>query len=75
MPEISLKPRTAYQKANILNKKYTVNALEAVGKISAETICAYPPGIPIIVQGEIINKQTTSLAKKYLDKSTFEILT
>ena len=75
MPEISLKPRTAYQKANILNKKYTVNALEAVGKISAETICAYPPGIPIIVRGEIINKQTISLAKKYLDKSTFEILT
>lgn len=30
---------------------------EAVGKMSAETIYLYPPGIPLIVPGEIINRE------------------
>ncbi|WP_295615229.1 aminotransferase class I/II-fold pyridoxal phosphate-dependent enzyme [Chamaesiphon sp. GL140_3_metabinner_50] len=36
----------------------------AVGKISAESICPYPPGIPVLIPGEII----TTVALTYLQK-------
>ncbi len=36
----------------------------AVGKISAESICPYPPGIPVLIPGEII----TTVALNYLQK-------
>jgi lysine decarboxylase len=32
---------------------------EAVGKISADTICVYPPGIPVLLPGEIISQEST----------------
>jgi arginine decarboxylase len=34
----------------------TVDAIAALGRISADTISAYPPGIPTIVAGEVIGK-------------------
>jgi arginine decarboxylase len=35
----------------------TVNHENAMGRISAELICPYPPGIPILIPGEIITEQ------------------
>ena len=32
------------------------DALDAIGKVLAETVAAFPPGWPIIVQGEIITE-------------------
>ncbi len=37
--------------------KETVNLIDSIGRVSAETICPYPPGIPIIVLGEIISQE------------------
>ena len=37
---------------------------KCIDKVSAENIYAYPPGAPIIVKGEIIDKQHV----KYIDK-------
>ena len=34
-----------------------INLNDCKGKISAEYIWAYPPGIPIIVPGETVDKQ------------------
>ncbi|MFQ8777197.1 MAG: hypothetical protein ACLR78_07005 [Roseburia sp.] len=36
---------------------YKVTLEEAVGNMSADTIYLYPPGIPMIVPGEIITKR------------------
>ncbi|MGW6564877.1 Orn/Lys/Arg family decarboxylase [Streptomyces sp. NPDC054975] len=35
-----------------------VPAAEAVGRVSADTLAAYPPGIPNVLPGEVITSQT-----------------
>ncbi|MEM7552702.1 MAG: aminotransferase class I/II-fold pyridoxal phosphate-dependent enzyme [Cyanobacteria bacterium P01_A01_bin.84] len=34
----------------------TLPIKETPGKVSAETICPYPPGIPVLIAGEVINQ-------------------
>ncbi len=48
-PETALTPREAY-----FARRETVRAEAAIGRISAETIAPYPPGIPAIAPGERI---------------------
>lgn len=51
-PPLDYLPREAfYSEQEIISFK------EALGYTSAETIMAYPPGIPIIVQGEMITQE------------------
>jgi arginine decarboxylase len=40
---------------------------DAIGKISAESICPYPPGIPTIVPGEIITTAALDYLRQVLD--------
>ncbi|MFA6829508.1 MAG: aminotransferase class V-fold PLP-dependent enzyme [Bacilli bacterium] len=42
-----------------------VNLKDSVGEISGETVMAYPPGIPIIIPGEVINKDCIDLINFY----------
>lgn len=54
-------PRTAY------DAPYKIIPLkDAVGEISEETIMAYPPGIPIILPGEEISKDTIKRIRFYI---------
>ena len=46
-----MKPSEAWRK-----ESYKVPIKDAIGKISAEIICPYPPGIPLIIPGERIDK-------------------
>lgn len=39
----------------LLKNKSNVNILKSIGKISGQFVYAYPPGIPLIVPGEIID--------------------
>ncbi len=39
------------------SKTYSVPLAESLGKISGDIICPYPPGIPLIVPGERIDKE------------------
>ena len=39
------------------SKTYRIPLTEALGKISGDIICPYPPGIPLLVPGEIIDKE------------------
>jgi arginine decarboxylase len=39
---------------------------DAVGKISAESICPYPPGIPVLIPGEIITKEALEYLRSIL---------
>jgi len=50
-PETSMRPRVAYQAPQ---KK--VKLEDAIGLISKESIMAYPPGIPLIIPGEVFNE-------------------
>jgi arginine decarboxylase len=48
-PEMAIPPREAFFAAN-----ETVAAGAAVGRISAELVAPYPPGIPVLAPGEVI---------------------
>jgi len=38
-------------------KSIRVHIKKAIGKISSDIICPYPPGIPLVVPGELIDKE------------------
>jgi arginine decarboxylase len=59
IPPMRMLPRNALQQP-----RRSVNAREAIGQISAETLSAYPPGAAIIVSGEEI----TAEAVEYLSE-------
>ena len=44
---------------------------EAVGHISAETICPYPPGIPVLIAGEVVTYAALSYLLKIQDMGGF----
>lgn len=56
--ELVVSPRDAYY-----SKKYQLPLEDAEGKISAEMLMAYPPGIPILCPGERITKQIIEYVK------------
>lgn len=45
-----------------------VKLSDSIGEISAETIMAYPPGIPILIPGEIISIDAINLINFYYDE-------
>jgi lysine decarboxylase len=51
-PEVALSPREAF-----FAPRETVDAAAAVGRVAAETIAPYPPGIPAIAPGELIRAE------------------
>lgn len=50
-PVVAMTPREAF-----FAPRETVSARQAAGRISAETIAPYPPGIPAIAPGEVISR-------------------
>lgn len=44
-----------------------VDADDAIGRVSVETLCPYPPGIPVIVPGERISAECIQLIRSVLD--------
>lgn len=50
---LAMRPREAYFGAH-----EAVQASEAVGRISADSLAAYPPGIPNLMPGEVITAET-----------------
>jgi lysine decarboxylase len=53
IPPTALSPRDAF-----FADHTTVPSDQAVGRISAELIAPYPPGIPVLVPGEVITAET-----------------
>ena len=49
---MALSPRDAFY-----SKSEKVVAQAAVGRVSAELLCPYPPGIPVVTPGEILTQQ------------------
>jgi arginine decarboxylase len=48
-PDVAMTPRDAF-----FAERETVSAAKAVGRVAAETVAPYPPGIPAIAPGEVI---------------------
>lgn len=51
-PQVEMNIAAAYY-----SKKELINLEEAIGRISAASIIPYPPGIPLIVPGEMITRE------------------
>uniref|UniRef100_A0AAU6W4J5 Piperideine synthase n=1 Tax=Flueggea suffruticosa TaxID=283120 RepID=A0AAU6W4J5_9ROSI len=49
---VHLNPRDAF-----FAKKRTVSIRESLGKVCGELICPFPPGIPVMIPGEIITEK------------------
>ena len=60
-PEYRMSPSDARQLPS-----ESVLTEEAAGRISAEYICAYPPGIPLIVPGETFDRSVTEAARSVI---------
>lgn len=43
------------------------HAAQAVGRISAEVVAPYPPGIPVLVPGELITAETLNALQDAAD--------
>lgn len=43
----------------------TINLKDSIGEISAETVMAYPPGIPLILPGEVFDKTILDMIEFY----------
>jgi arginine decarboxylase len=57
-PDVAMAPRQAFFAEHV-----TVPAPAAVGRISAELIAPYPPGIPVLAPGERISQQAVDLLR------------
>jgi arginine decarboxylase len=62
LTEMAIAPRRASRSPQII-----VPIETAVGKISAESICPYPPGIPVLIPGEIVTTDAIDYLRSILD--------
>lgn len=51
-------------------QKKKVNISESIGCVCGENVIPYPPGIPIIMMGEIIDKDIVNMLEYYIEKQT-----
>jgi len=65
IPVAELTPREAF-----FARHETVDAGRAVGRISAELVAPYPPGVPVLVPGEVISEQTLALLRTAAEGGT-----
>ncbi len=57
-PVLRLSPRQAARSAT-----RTLPSREAIGHVSAELVCPYPPGIPILLPGEVVSEAALDYLK------------
>jgi arginine decarboxylase len=60
--ELAMTPREAY-----LGAQEVVPAARAVGRIAAESLATYPPGIPNVLPGERLTDETLSYIERTLE--------
>jgi len=65
-PLVVKTPREAFYTPSI-----TVSLDDAIGKVSAESVMAYPPGIPICAPGELITKEIVEMIHYAKSKGSF----
>jgi lysine decarboxylase len=65
-PKVVKTPREAFYTPSV-----TVSLDDAIGKVSAESVMAYPPGIPICAPGELITKEIVEMIHYAKSKGSF----
>ncbi|MER1985188.1 MAG: aminotransferase class I/II-fold pyridoxal phosphate-dependent enzyme [Solibacillus sp.] len=60
MNELAMTPQEASQKPHEI-----VNIYDAIGRVSADSVMIYPPGIPLIIPGEVISANAVELYDFY----------
>lgn len=69
-----IKPEKAYSSYDCCHHNAAVKSLpDTVGKVSHEDVFAYPPGIPLVVKGEIISEELLYEIKR-LEQSGVNII-
>jgi arginine/lysine/ornithine decarboxylase len=66
LPYQAMIPRDAYFAA----KTHVIRIEEAVGKILAETVIPYPPGVPLLVPGEVVDQCHVNYMRYLIDKGS-----
>ena len=59
-PKTVVPPREGYDAPSKV-----VSLKDAVGEISAETVMAYPPGIPLVIPGELVDRDVIRMIEFY----------
>jgi arginine decarboxylase len=57
-------PRAMSPREAFFARHQTVPAAEAIGRVSAELIAPYPPGIPVVVPGEVLTEDTVGALRR-----------
>jgi lysine decarboxylase len=65
LPEVVVTPREAF-----FSDYEVVSAADAVGRVSVEMICPYPPGVPVISLGERITEEALNALFEARDAGT-----
>lgn len=60
--ELAMLPRDAFYAEHEM-----VAVEEAIGRISADTLMIYPPGIPLVIPGEVVSTEVVKQYQYYLD--------
>ena len=58
-PEMALSPRQA-----LFAPRRTTSLEQAVGQVAAGQVAPYPPGVPVIAPGEVVDKKTIAYLKQ-----------
>jgi len=69
LPELVFTPKEVWNK-----KSKQIKVAESIGRISMENISPFPPAVPIIREGERIDKKVLELLKIYQDIETIKVL-
>jgi arginine decarboxylase len=63
-----IKPETVYTPNDAFYKNSkSIKLNDSIGQISKETIVLYPPGIPVLIAGELVQQEHINLIK-YMDE-------
>jgi lysine decarboxylase len=58
-PEVVLTPREAF-----LKQRRRVSMSDAIGEVSAEQFCPYPPGVPLLAPGERVTQEAVAAIRE-----------
>ncbi len=59
LPKIKMSPREAF-----FAERESVSVKEAAGRIAAEEITCYPPGIPALVPGDVVTEEVLTYLER-----------
>ncbi|MBO4632502.1 MAG: hypothetical protein J5858_11320 [Lentisphaeria bacterium] len=71
IPDQAMKPADAFRHV-VLGNVETVELSRAMGRIQAVMMVPYPPGIPVIMGGEIFNDKAAPILEYLLARQNFE---